>query len=84
MIATTASNLRSNMKEYLDRITQDCETMIITRRNDENVVVVSQSEWDSIQETLYLMSTKANRDSLERSITQAENGLISKRELVDE
>ncbi len=82
MIATNITTLRDNIKEYFDRVVEDCETMIVTRRNDENVVVISQREWESLQETLYLMSTKANRDMLARSIAQLEGGKGKKRELV--
>lgn len=44
MIATTSSDLRENMKEYFDRVTDGFETMIVTRRNDANVVVISQAD----------------------------------------
>lgn len=81
MIATTSSSLRDKMKEYFDRVTNDCETMIVTRRNDENVVVISQREWESLQETIYLLSSKENRETLERSISQADAGLLKEREL---
>lgn len=75
MIATNSTNLRDNQKEYFDRVVQDYETLIVTRRDDENVVVISQAEWESLQETLYLLGNKANRDHLERSMAQLEAGL---------
>lgn len=84
MIATTSSNLRENMKEYFDRVTNDYETMIVTRRDDANVVVISQAEWESLQETLYLMGSKANRRHLEESMAQLEAGRVEVRELIED
>ena len=84
MLATTSSNLRENQKHYFDRVVQDCETLIVTRRDDDNVVVISQSEWESLQETLYLMSTRANRERLVQSIAQAEAGSLVECELSDD
>jgi len=84
MIATTSSNLRENQKHYFDRVVEDCETLIVTRRGDENVVVISQSEWESLQETLYLMSSKANRERLEASMAHAEAGMLDEHELSHE
>ena len=81
MLATTSSNLRENQKHYFDRVVQDCETLIVTRRDDENVVVIAQSEWESLQETLHLMSTRANREHLARSMAQADAGLLTTHEL---
>lgn len=82
MIATNITNLRENIKDYFDRVVEDRETMIVTRRNDENVVVISQAEWESLQETFYLMGSKANHDMLVNSIAQLEAGKGKARELV--
>lgn len=72
--ATTQTNLRENMKKYLDDVATNGDTLIVTRKNDENVVVISQAEYNSLQETYYLLGNKANHDDLLESIAQLEAG----------
>ena len=43
MIATNFSNVRNNFKEVCDRVVHDSDIAIITRKNDENVVLMSQA-----------------------------------------
>lgn len=65
--AVTARDLRSNFKEIADNINDYNETVIVARPKNKNVVMISQKEYDSLQETAYLLSTKANRDALEKA-----------------
>ena len=37
MLAVNYTNLRDNMKRYMDQVTDDYETMIVTRKNNKNV-----------------------------------------------
>ena len=82
MLATNSTNLRANMKEYFDKVTDGYETLVVTRQNDENVVVISQAEYNSLMETLYLIGDKSNYDHLMRSISQLESGDYSERDLL--
>jgi antitoxin YefM len=54
MDAVTYTDLRQNMKTYLDRVVQDCAPLIVTRKNKENVVLISIGEYSSLVETNYL------------------------------
>ena len=57
MFAVNDTNLRDNMKEYFDRVADSFDTMIVTSK-DENMVVMSQSQYDSLMETLYLTAIR--------------------------
>jgi len=65
MKAITISNFRSRTKYYFDTVINSSEILIIPRYNDEedeSVVIMSLKEYNSLQETNYLMSTTANRE----------------------
>ena len=76
MIATSFSNVRNNFKEVCDRVVQDSDIAIITRKNNANVVLMSQSQYENIMENLYIRDSKANYEWLKDSIQQAEDGKI--------
>ena len=42
MLAVNYTNLRDNMKHYMDQVTDDYETMIVTRKNNKNVVILKK------------------------------------------
>ena len=44
MLAVNYTNFRDNMKSYLDKVTDDYETIIIPRKDNKNVVVLSEEE----------------------------------------
>ena len=72
MDAVSYSDLRRNLKTYMDRVFHDHESLIITRKNDENLVIISIEEYNSLMETNYLLSTEANAKHLAASIFQYE------------
>ena len=76
MVVTNMSDFRNNMKKYLDQITQDHKTVIMSRSNDQAVVMISLEEYNSIKETQYLLSTKSNREHLLTSIEDAQGSTI--------
>ena len=72
MIATNYSNARNNFKKVCDHVIQDSDIAIITRKNDENVVLMSQFQYENLTENLYIRESKANYERLKDSIKQAE------------
>jgi antitoxin YefM len=81
MDAITYTDLRQNLKTYMDKVIQDNDPLIITRKNHENVVLISVDEYNSLLETNYLLSNEANAAHLKKSITQHKSGKIKARKL---
>lgn len=69
------------MDRYLDMVTVDRMPLRVMRHNAEPTMVIAESEWRSIQETLYLLSSPANARHLLASIADADAGLGVEREL---
>jgi len=84
MIAATFSSVRQRFKDYCDRATKDYETIIITRERGDNVVMLSEAEYNNLMENLYVRSNRASYDELMCSIDQLKKGKGKTRELLDE
>lgn len=77
------TNLRQNLSSHLDKVEQDRVELVVTRQNREPVVIVSLADWESMQETLYLLSNQANAARLLGSINELEAGKGTERGLLD-
>jgi antitoxin YefM len=84
MKVVSFSEARSNLKTVLDRVVEDADHTIITRRDAEDVVVMSLESFSSLMETVYLLQSPANAAHLARSIDQFRQGKIVERDLLDE
>ena len=82
MLAVNYTNLRENMKHYMDMVTDDYETMIVTRKDNKNVVMISEESYNNLIENVYVMGNKANYDWLMESKAQLENGNLQKYDLL--
>lgn len=83
MLAVNYTNLRDNMKAYMDRVTDDYETMIVTRKDNKNIVMLSEESYNNLMENAYIMGNKANYDWLMESKSQLENCNVSVQNLVE-
>ena len=73
MTTITVTDFRRNMRAILDRLTERSDEVVI-RRRDGSSFKLTPLEEPEMDETEYLLSTKANRDALARSIGQLERG----------
>lgn len=74
METTNATELRNKLKQKLDSVSKDRETIIIHRSKEEDVVMIPLSEYNSWKETLHLLSSPANRLHLEKSMQELSEG----------
>ena len=81
MLAVNYTTLRENMKTYMDKITDDYETMIVTRKDNKNVVMLSEESYNNMIENIYVMGNRNNYDWLMESKAQLENGMVSVHDL---
>jgi prevent-host-death family protein len=84
MIATNYSTLRKNMKLLLDKVSDDYEVITVTRKNNKNVVIMSEEEYNNILENMHIVADKANYDWIMQSKSQLESGSITKQELIED
>lgn len=68
------SDAREHLKTYLDFVVQNSETLIITRKNSEDVVMMSRKDYNSMEETLYLLSSAKNRKHLLSEVKNIKKG----------
>lgn len=68
MTAITYTAARENLAATMDRVCADHDPVIITRNRDQAVVMVSLEDYESLQETAYLLRSPANAKRLIESI----------------
>ena len=83
MLAVNYTNFRDNMKMYMDKVTDDYETMIVTRKDSKNVVIISEESYNNLMENIYVMGNKENYDWLMKGKAQLESGQCAVHELLE-
>ncbi len=84
MQVVSYSEIRKNLKKYLDHVFFNHDPLIITRKNNENLVVLSIEDFNSLNETNYLLSSRKNADRLISSLKSLRNNQGIEKELVEE
>ncbi len=76
MDAITYTAARQNLAQLMDEVTDNHSPVIITRQKAEAVVMMSLKDFNSIQETAYLLGNPANAERLRASVANAEKGKL--------
>jgi antitoxin YefM len=84
MEAMTSNQAKQQLDELIDRVILDAEPTILCNEQGKQAVLMSLDDFNSWQETLYLLSNPANAEHLRKSIAQANSGKKSVRELIEE
>ncbi|MEM9216840.1 MAG: type II toxin-antitoxin system prevent-host-death family antitoxin [Cyanobacteria bacterium P01_F01_bin.150] len=82
MEIVTFSEARNQLKTVLDRVVDDADYTIITRRDADDTVVMSLDYFNSLLETVHLLKSPENVAHLERSIAQWRQGQVKEHELL--
>jgi antitoxin YefM len=83
MKVVSFSEARNSLKAVLDRVVEDADYTIVTRRDADDVVVMSLESFNSLMETVHLLKSPANAAHLARSIAQFKAGTVVERDLLD-
>ncbi len=83
MIAANYTEFRTGLKRFLDNVEENNETLIIKRGIGKGAVIISLSEYNSIIETMHLLSSKKNADRLFESIEQMKKGKTVRKSLIE-
>jgi len=84
MIAANYTEFRTSLKKLLDKVEENNETLIIKRGSGKGTVVISLDEYNSMMETVHLLSSKANSDRLYESIQQIKEGKTFRKDLIED
>lgn len=84
MIAANYSEFRNELKSYLNSVENDNEILVLKRGKGKGVVIISMDEYNSLMETVHLLSSKKNAQRLFQSIEQMKSGETLTGKLVEE
>lgn len=82
MKAITYTAARQNLAKTMEAVCRDHSPVIITRKTNESVVIMSLEDYNSLEETAYLLRSPKNTRRLIESIAQLDAGKGTERELI--
>jgi len=81
MQAVFYSQARNNLRDIINKVCNDFDEYIITTKDEKSAVLISYEEYSAMKETMYLLSSKNNRDRLNDAVEQIENLNFIKKEI---
>lgn len=81
MQAVFYSRARNNLRELINKVCDDFDEYIITTKDDKSAVLISYDEYSAMKETMYLLSSKNNRDRLNEAVDQIDNLEFTKKDI---
>jgi len=83
MEVTTLTDFRQNMKSYFEKVFKMGKPLFISRPKGDDMVLMSKSEYNSMQETLHLMRSPKNAQRLLEAIKDAKADKGQVRDLIE-
>jgi len=84
MQVVSFTQARSEFKGVIDRVIADRDATLIHRRDGENAVLLSESTYNSMLETLHLLQNPVNARRLMVAVEQDRNGAAKAKRLIEE
>jgi len=81
MQAVLYSQARNNLRDIINQVCNNFEEFIITTKEKQSVVLISQDEYNSMKETLYLLSSKNNRERLLDAVEEIESSKFIRKDI---
>lgn len=81
MQAIVYSNARNNLRSLINKVCDDFDEYLISTKDNKTAVLISYDEYASMKETLYLMSSKTNRERLDEAVEQIESANFFTKEI---
>ncbi len=81
MRAVLYSQARNNLRSLINTVCDDYDEVIITTKDDKTAILISYEEYRGMKETMYLLSSKNNRERLMDSVEEIEDSRFLKKEL---
>jgi len=81
MQAVLYSQARNNLRDIINQVCDNFEEFIITTKEKQSVVLISQDEYNSMKETLYLLSSKNNRERLLDAVEEIESSKFIRKDI---
>lgn len=84
MEAVVYSTFRNNLKTYMKKVNDEYEPLMVVNKNpEENIVVLSKESWDSLQETMRIMSNSYLSDKVLNGMKQVAESKTNKYDLIE-
>jgi antitoxin YefM len=80
MLAVNYTTVRNNLKGYCDKVTEECETVIVTRKDEKNIVIISLDEYNSLMK---VAKKAAYFERIDRAMEQLARGEGTVHELIE-
>jgi antitoxin YefM len=83
MIIASISDFRKDIKKYLDKVSQNFDTLLINRGKDNGIVVMSLDEYNSLMSTNHELASEINQKRLDSAIEKLNTGKSFEKNLID-
>jgi antitoxin YefM len=74
---------KRNLERVIEQVMNDAEPTVVRTEGGDEVVLLSRDEFDSWNETVYLLSTPANAAHLRKSMEELNQGKIAEKDLIE-
>ena len=81
MQAVFYSKARNSLRTLIDKVCNDFDEYIITTKDNQSAVLISYDEYSAMKETMYLLSSRNNRDRLLDAVDEIENLQFVKKDI---